>query len=138
MWVSKVIVPLPSEHDVLDRLLGTVDAMKERDAIYDIPSIEPVEAEWTGFRKDANEKTKHMTDLPESELYDKMMQDTTSDVTVLYMHGGALIMMVSLDSRRRAYGMIIDVFSRIRRAIDQCVLGWAKSLVVDVFPCDIA
>ena len=95
MWVSKVTVPASNERDVLNQLLGAVDFLKERGAVYDMPSIEPVGAEWTGFRKDANEKTKHMAHLSEAELYNRMMLDTTSDVTVLYIHGGALMMMVS-------------------------------------------
>ena len=95
MWVSKVTVPAPQEDHALKQLLASIDAVKKTDAIYDIPSLESVHAEWTGFRKGANDKTKHMAHLPESELYARMMQDTTSDATILYMHGGALYLMVT-------------------------------------------
>ena len=93
MWVSKIIVPAPSERDALDKLLGAIDARKSPGAVYNIPTIDPIEAEWTGFRKGANSKAKPPTDLAESALYERMMEDTSSDVTILYIHGGALYLM---------------------------------------------
>ena len=93
MWVSKIAVPRPAEEDALSHLLRAVDALKDPKAVYDVPSLESVEAEWTGFRSGVGPKTKPLERLEEGDVYKRMMADTKSDVTVLYMHGGALYLM---------------------------------------------
>ena len=93
-WVSKISAPKAVDgDDVLAKLLAAVDATKADGAIYDKPTSVPVEAEWTGWREGVKESARAPTGLSESEIYDKMMQETTSDVTILYMHGGGLYLM---------------------------------------------
>ena len=88
-WISKVTLPPPAEaQELLDLLVSAVDALKEGSERYEIPSISPVEAEWTGYRPKAHAKQPR-PDLSEAQHYAKLMSDTTSDETILYFHGGA-------------------------------------------------
>lgn len=91
-WISKVTLPPPPEaQELLDLLTSAVDALKEGNEKYEIPSILPVEAEWTGYRPEAHAEQPR-PDLSEAQHYAKLMSDTTSDETILYFHGGAYFM----------------------------------------------
>jgi acetyl esterase/lipase len=100
MWVSSIEIPkLENDDNVLAAFLKAVDAKKQEGAIYDVPEVEPIYAEWTGYRKDANDKTPHAKELSDAERYNKMMGDASNDITVLYFHGGALYLMDPAVSR---------------------------------------
>ncbi|KAL8947094.1 MAG: hypothetical protein Q9222_006584 [Ikaeria aurantiellina] len=92
MWISKVTLPKPKEEDVRDVLLEAVDSMREDGGIYSIPPLEPVQAEWTGYRANVRHDRPRL-DLSEAQHYDKLMAEVTSPVTILYFHGGAHFMM---------------------------------------------
>ena len=92
IWISKVTLPRPAEaHELLDVLTSAVNALKEANEHYEIPTVVPVEAEWTGYRPKAK-AAQPRPDLSEARHYEELMSDTTSDVTILYLHGGAYIL----------------------------------------------
>jgi acetyl esterase/lipase len=90
-WISRYTIPI-ADDGTKDSLYGAIDALKEGDE--DIYRIErtPVEVEWTGYRKDATDKEPE-PQIPEDEKYVNLMQEVTSDVVILYLHGGALYLM---------------------------------------------
>ena len=92
-WVSKVTLPAPSEaDDILRLVISAIDALKQYGGEqYTIPSLAPVEAEWTGYRSNVS-ASRPRPDLSEAQHYEKLMAETTSDVTILYLHGGALVL----------------------------------------------
>ena len=93
MWISKVTLAAPPESSALDTLCAAIDALKPSpNAQYTVPAVCPVEAEWTGHRANTARKAPR-PHLPEPEQYAKLMAEVTSDVTVLYFHGGALYLM---------------------------------------------
>ena len=93
LWVSKVTLEPPTETDALDALTGAVDALKPSpDAKYDVPEVLPVEAEWTGYRAHAKSNAPR-PQQSEAEHYAALINEVTSDVVVLYLHGGALYLM---------------------------------------------
>lgn len=87
MWISKCTLPPPPE-SVLDLLTAAIDSMKTGSENYTLPPRLPVEVEWTGHRANAR-SDQPRPDLPEAQHYQKLMSEVTSDVTVLYLHGGA-------------------------------------------------
>ncbi|KAJ5485986.1 hypothetical protein N7530_000286 [Penicillium desertorum] len=87
MWVSKVTLPQP-EVDVRDAVLHAIEDLKTGDEIYDIPATVAVEAEWTGYRAGVGKETPE-PDLSEEEKYYKLSEESPSDMTILYFHGGA-------------------------------------------------
>lgn len=92
MWISKVVFPTPGETDVKSLLVNAVDDLKEGGETYTIPDIIPVEAEWTGYRSNVP-SNRPRPDLSEAQHYSKLMAEVSSDVTILYLHGGAHFLM---------------------------------------------
>lgn len=99
MWISRVTMPAPTEDDLRQALFKAIDDMNEGDETYTRPTLEPVEAEWTGYRanvaKDAPEPS-----ISEEEKYQNLMKEVTSDVTILYFHGGAYYLMDPASHRQ--------------------------------------
>ncbi|MCJ1473800.1 hypothetical protein MMC13_002451 [Lambiella insularis] len=92
LWISKVTIPKPDEADVQSSLISAIGALS-RDGENCTPApIEPVEAEWTGSRAGVDSH-RPRPDLSEKQHFDRLMSEVTSNVTVLYFHGGALYLM---------------------------------------------
>lgn len=93
IWISKITFPVPEQEDVLDILNQVVEDLKEPSEKYTPPQMAAVEAEWTGYRANVMDNHRPRLDLSERQHYSKLMSEVTSDVTLLYFHGGALFMM---------------------------------------------
>ena len=87
-WISRVKVGAPPEDDVRQALFKTIDEMRTGVEVYTKPEFQTVEAEWTGYRPDADKHSPELS-VPEEERYKKLMHDVRSVVTILYLHGGA-------------------------------------------------
>ena len=99
MWIAKVTLPAPHTQDVLDLLCKAVDDMKENGSeTYQKPALMPVYGEWTGFRANVDSNRPRL-DLSEEGHYKKLMAEVSSDVTILYFHGGAYYMMDTASHR---------------------------------------
>ncbi|KAK8084986.1 hypothetical protein PG997_006257 [Apiospora hydei] len=96
IWVSKVSSQVPPEESIRDVLLAAIDSSKGQfvaaDGICRVPDIVPVEAEWTGYRAHASPSSE-LPAIPEQQKYAEMMKECSSDVTILYFHGGAYYLM---------------------------------------------
>ena len=92
LWVSKVTLPTPEEEDARIVLVNAIEALKEGEEAYTVPHNVPVEAEWTGYWAGVD-KHRLRLDLSEEQHYDRLMKEVTSDVTILYFHGGAYFLM---------------------------------------------
>lgn len=92
MWISKVTFPAPEADGALLALTTAIDALKTGDEAYTIPPVLDVEAEWTGHRAGAHTKAPR-PEFSEQEHYDKLMSEVTSNVTIMYLHGGAMFLM---------------------------------------------
>ena len=86
-WISKVTIPRPEDDDVRRALLRVIDGLKEGEEEYAIPDLANVEAEWTGYRSDVGD-TAPRPDLSEEVQFERLMEETSSDATILYFHGG--------------------------------------------------
>ena len=95
IWVSKVTLPAPSEDVIREVLFKVIEGFNE-DGVggrgFTKPDLKEVEAEWTGYRKDATPSTPEMK-ISEKEKYEMMMKEVESPATVLYFHGGAMYLM---------------------------------------------
>ncbi|KAE9969999.1 hypothetical protein BLS_005117 [Venturia inaequalis] len=92
MWISKVTLAPPPEDDICQILFKSIDEMKTGDEAYTKPELLPVEAEWTGYRAGASENEPELP-ISETEKYEHLMKEVTSNVTILYFHGGAYYML---------------------------------------------
>ncbi|KAJ5539824.1 hypothetical protein N7513_008156 [Penicillium frequentans] len=91
MWVAKVTLPQP-EMDVRDAVLHAIEILGNGQETFDIPAVNEVGAEWTGYRRGVG-KNEPQPDISEEEKYRALRKDITSDMTILYLHGGAYMMM---------------------------------------------
>ena len=92
VWISKVTIPAPTETGALDGVIDAIRELGDGTETFTIPSVDPVEAEWTGHRSDVSKKEPR-PDLPEADQYKSLMKETTSQVNILYLHGGVYFLM---------------------------------------------
>jgi hypothetical protein len=89
VWISKVTISQP-DVDVRDAVLNAIEILKTGGETYDVPEAIAVEGEWTGYRAGVGKSTPE-PDLSEAEKYSKLREESPSDMTVLYFHGGAYL-----------------------------------------------
>ena len=88
IWVSRVTLPPPEEDDVRQALFETIDRLSTESETYTKPASAPVKGEWVGHRRNVDAQAPEAT-MTEKEKYDGLMRDISSEVTMLYVHGGA-------------------------------------------------
>ena len=87
MWISKVTLPRPEEDDMRQAVVDAIEALKEGKETYTLPELANVEAEWTGWREGVG-KDAPRPNLSEEEHYTNLTKEVSSDITILYLHGG--------------------------------------------------
>lgn len=97
IWISNYVCPAPADRGIQDAVASAIQGLREGapdlpELDLAMPEMEPVEAEWTGFRAGASPDAL-LPDLPQQELYNAMMKEVTSPTTILYLHGGAFWLM---------------------------------------------
>jgi acetyl esterase/lipase len=93
LWVSRYTIPKPAEDDVRDALFRAFDALSEHSEVVAAPDVAPVEVEWHGNRAGAADTEPEPADMSEADKYTNLMAEVTSDVTILYLHGGGFYVM---------------------------------------------
>ncbi|KIV94895.1 hypothetical protein PV10_02616 [Exophiala mesophila] len=94
IWISKVSVPPPpsAERDTIDAIERVIKELGNGTETYTTPEIGTVEAEWTGYRKGVPPSEPRLA-TSEHDQYTRLMGEVSSDVTILYFHGGAYFLM---------------------------------------------
>lgn len=99
-WIADATISPPPSSDEegseVSGLKGTVfkavEAMapNKESLRYTKPELVPLEVEWTGYRPNAG-NDEALPNISEGEKYKRLMAEPTrtSDVTILYLHGGA-------------------------------------------------
>lgn len=85
-WVNSVELPLPEKENLRQCLFGVIKAMSEGHESFDPIDTVAVRAEWVGHCKAPEELSVASS---EAEKYDCLMKDTSSEATLLYVHGGS-------------------------------------------------
>lgn len=87
LWAARVETPCPDEPHLKDALLQVVNTLGTKTDRYDDPSYAPVKSEWVGYRScDPRSPEPQMSN---TEKYENLMKETTRNLTLLYIHGGA-------------------------------------------------
>lgn len=90
-WISRYTIP-EADDGVKTALYEAIDGLKDgTEDIFDVERV-PVEVEWTGYRKGVPNKEPEL-EISEDQKYVNLMREVTSDVVILYLHGGALYLM---------------------------------------------
>jgi acetyl esterase/lipase len=93
VWVSKVKLDIPAEDDVRQLLFKAIDDMGAGTEQWTKPESTPLEGEWNGYRAGARDDEAEPADLSEQQKYDALLKETSSQVTILYFHGGAMYLL---------------------------------------------
>ena len=92
VWISRNILPAPEDSGLRDALFTVCENLKE--SYHKIPASstvvsEDVNVEFIGCRLNA-EPTAQEPDIPEREKLEALERDCAGDMTIMYLHGGAL------------------------------------------------
>lgn len=120
LWVSRTKCEAPPEDDMRQLLFSTIDMLKEGGETYTAPDAVAVEAEWHGYRKTSVPKSPKPK-LTDAEEYQLLLKEVQSDVTILYIHGGAMYLCdpcthrapASLPLLKRTKGRVYSVRYRL-------------------------
>jgi acetyl esterase/lipase len=94
VWISKVtFAEADGEDDVRQSMLRAIEEMSTDGETYTTPDARPLEAEWVGYRGGVGDAEPEPKGLDESEKFANLMKETSSKVTVLYFHGGAMYLL---------------------------------------------
>lgn len=93
VWVSKVKLEVPEEDDVRQMLFKAIADMGTGEELWTKPETRPLEAEWNGYRAGVKADEPEPSGLDEKEKFESLMKETSSKVTVLYFHGGAMYLL---------------------------------------------
>lgn len=83
------MIPAPKEDGVRTILLDAIKELGDAGEDFEIPSIESVEAEWVGHRKDSGADRR--VQVSEHGAYKMLERDCSTQVTLLYLHGGGYL-----------------------------------------------
>ena len=85
-WISQVEFPVPAEQDLDSWLSAAIRHLGDGTESIDAVKLTDVKAEWIGLSRDANIDSQG---LSEEKKYASLLNDCTSDVVLLHVHGGA-------------------------------------------------
>lgn len=87
VWASRVTFP-PPENAIRQALLNGIEALSSDGlGTFTSPSLVQVKAEWTGYRKGVSPTSPEL-DISEPQKYQNLMKEVSSNITLLYVHGG--------------------------------------------------
>lgn len=98
MWVSKFTLPRPPEDDVWQHVFSAIAALGNGKEAYIKPALEPVGAEWLGYRGGVSD-TEPEPSMAEQEKYDSLMGEVKNKITILYFHGGSNYLIDPVSTR---------------------------------------
>ncbi|KIX03104.1 uncharacterized protein Z518_06654 [Rhinocladiella mackenziei CBS 650.93] len=91
--VSKVTIPAPNdESGPRDAVCSAIKELGDGSETYTLPDYAAVEAEWTSYGRGIS-SAEPRPDRSEQDHYQRLMEHTSSPVTILYFHGGAYFLM---------------------------------------------
>ncbi|KAH7380177.1 Alpha/Beta hydrolase protein [Pyrenochaeta sp. MPI-SDFR-AT-0127] len=93
VWASKVKLEVPGEDDLRQLLFKAIADMGTGEERWTEPDSRPLEAEWNGYRAGVKDDEPEPTGMSEKEKYENLIKETTSKVTILYFHGGAMYLL---------------------------------------------
>ncbi|KAL8673515.1 MAG: hypothetical protein Q9168_002072 [Polycauliona sp. 1 TL-2023] len=83
-WVSRVVLPAPTERDVLDVILDAIKGLSIGNESYTMPTICDVHAQWTGHRTGV-QKDEPEPDISEAEKFGHLQAEVANPVTILLL-----------------------------------------------------
>ncbi|KAM3563218.1 hypothetical protein MY1884_001368 [Beauveria asiatica] len=135
IWVARATLRAPPEDDVWRQLRGAIAALGGGTAAaYEAPPLQDVGGEWVGVRHGVSRWAPEPARMTEEDKFARLTAEARTDVTVLYIHGGATYLMDPVSARPVALAYATHgkcrVFSVRYRLAPQ---GPFPSALLDVF-----
>lgn len=118
LWVSRATLPAPPEDDVRQQLCAAIAALGP--CPFTVPPLQDVAGEWVGVRAGVSAWAPEPQGLSERDKLARLTAEAATDVTVLYMHGGANYLLdpastrpVALAYAEHARGRVFSVRYRL-------------------------
>lgn len=86
--MSRVALFSPEDDHARQMLLETIDSLSRTSEICTKPNPAPVKGEWVGHQRNVSPQAPE-PNITEKGKYHGLMRDVSSEVTMLYVHGGA-------------------------------------------------
>ncbi|QRD86656.1 putative cytochrome P450 [Aspergillus flavus] len=90
LWVSKFSLPCPTDDNSRELLLRLIDEANEHLVRYDRSASAPLDFEWVGYRSNVQKDTPE-PNIGEQEKFERLMAETKSPLTILYLYGGSFV-----------------------------------------------
>ena len=90
LWVSKFSLPCPTDDYSRELLLRLIDEANEHLVRYDRSASAPLDFEWVGYRSNVQKDTPEPK-IGEQEKFERLMAETKSPLTILYLYGGSFV-----------------------------------------------
>ena len=90
LWICRTEFAISDDDELRGIFLEAIGRIGNKGARtkYQLYGGESVKVEWNGYRQDSDAGKLPHKGASEREKYNLLMNDTTSDVTILYVHGG--------------------------------------------------
>ncbi|KAM3460203.1 hypothetical protein MY5147_002678 [Beauveria neobassiana] len=99
IWVARATLPAPPEDDVWRQLRDAIAALGTAAAAYEAPPLQDVSGEWVGVRHGVSRWAAEPARVSERDKFARLTAEAQTDVTVLYIHGGANYLMDPVSAR---------------------------------------
>ena len=88
LWISRIAFPVVGDYELRRIFLQAVTELGDGAVRFALSDTDSVKAEWNGYQRS---KPRREAKLSEREAYDCLLRDVSSEVTVLYVHGGGYV-----------------------------------------------
>ncbi|MCJ1293585.1 hypothetical protein MMC34_005140, partial [Xylographa carneopallida] len=88
VWVSRITYSKPPETDISESVRKAIDLLGDGTERYRMPEVGELEAQWVGWRPGVDKNTLESSGN-DSKKYNCLMREVKSDLTILYVYGGA-------------------------------------------------
>ena len=85
LWISRTTLPVIGDEELRRIFLQAITELGDRAVTFALSDTETIEVEWNGYRRSKPQEESRMS---ERELYDCLLRDVSSEVTIIYVHGG--------------------------------------------------
>ena len=87
LWTCQLAYPAPKDNALMEAVMTAVGALGKGLEGVERPTLADVSVEWVGVRHDSTQSAPCST----IEILEALNKDTTSQATIIFIHGGAFL-----------------------------------------------
>jgi hypothetical protein len=87
VWASRTELPAPTNDAIVELVLAVIKDLGDGSEKLHVPSLENVNAQWSGWRPGA-QPGEPEPEISEEEKYRHLVKDSKAKIVTIYAHGG--------------------------------------------------